>query len=65
MLERLTRDRLVAVLDTSTAANVAFYNRHGFEVADELDLPAGGPHVWIMCREPAQPRDGRVPARRV
>ena len=65
MLERLTRDRLVAVLDTSTAANVAFYTRHGFEVADELDIPGGGPHVWIMCREPAQPRDGRFPARRV
>jgi hypothetical protein len=53
MLERLDRDQLVAVLDTSTAGNVRFYARHGFEVADELDIPEGGLHVWIMRREPA------------
>jgi ribosomal protein S18 acetylase RimI-like enzyme len=53
MLERLDRDQLVAVLDTSTAGNVSFYVQHGFGVADELDLPEGGPHVWIMRREPA------------
>lgn len=53
MLARLDRDQLVAVLDTSTAGNVSFYARHGFQVADELDIPAGGPHVWIMRREPA------------
>ena len=54
MLERLDRDQLVAILDTSTAGNVRFYARHGFEVAAELDVGPGGPHVWIMRREPAQ-----------
>ncbi len=39
---------LVAFLETSTARNVALYQRHGFEITAELDLP--GLHMWSMTR---------------
>jgi ribosomal protein S18 acetylase RimI-like enzyme len=41
-----------AYLETLTASNVAFYERLGFRVVDELDVPGGGPHVWLMWRDP-------------
>ncbi|MDO8210382.1 GNAT family N-acetyltransferase [Conexibacter sp. CPCC 206217] len=45
-----------AVLDTSSAANVRLYERLGFVTTAELDMPDGGPHVWLMRREPLTPR---------
>jgi Acetyltransferase (GNAT) family len=41
-----------AYLETETEANVPFYERHGFEVIGQLDVPGGGPHLWLMWREP-------------
>ena len=41
-----------AYLETETAANVPFYARHGFRVVGELDVPGGGPHLWLMWRDP-------------
>ena len=52
MLEQLDRDRQAARLETSTTGNVAFYQRHGFEVVAELELPHGAPTTWIMHRRP-------------
>jgi ribosomal protein S18 acetylase RimI-like enzyme len=43
-----------AYLETETAANVPFYERHGFEVVGELDVPGGGPHLWLMWRSPGE-----------
>jgi ribosomal protein S18 acetylase RimI-like enzyme len=40
----------VAFLETSTERNVALYQRHGFEVTGELDLPQL--HMWSMTRQP-------------
>jgi ribosomal protein S18 acetylase RimI-like enzyme len=40
-------------LETSTAANVRFYRRRGFEVTGELTIPGGGPPVWAMSRTAA------------
>lgn len=45
-----------AYLETETEANVSFYRRHGFYVIDEFDVPGGGPHLWLMWREPTEPR---------
>jgi GNAT superfamily N-acetyltransferase len=39
-----------AYLETSTARNVRFYERAGFIVTGEADVPGGGPHVWAMLR---------------
>jgi hypothetical protein len=38
-------------LETEKEKNVAFYERHGFEVVVEDDLPRGGPHFWTMKRQ--------------
>jgi ribosomal protein S18 acetylase RimI-like enzyme len=41
-----------AYLETETASNVPFYQRHGFQVVGEVDVPGGGPHLWLMWRDP-------------
>jgi len=41
-----------AVLLTNNAENIRFYERHGFEVVDELTIPRGGPRTWAMVRRP-------------
>lgn len=51
VLERCDAEGVPAYTETSAPRNVGFYRRHGFEVMKELDVP-GGPHVWLMWREP-------------
>jgi ribosomal protein S18 acetylase RimI-like enzyme len=52
MFDRLDHERLPAYLDTGTASNVAFYQRHGFVVTAELLEPASGVLVRGMRRDP-------------
>ncbi|MBI3437412.1 MAG: GNAT family N-acetyltransferase [Proteobacteria bacterium] len=40
----------VAYLECSTERNAALYQRHGFEVTGEFDLP--NLHMWTMTRQP-------------
>lgn len=37
-------------LETSSAANVALYERLGFSVSGSVQVPGGGPTVWAMVR---------------
>jgi GNAT superfamily N-acetyltransferase len=37
-------------LETHTERNVRFYQRHGFAVVGETDIPEDGPHFWLMAR---------------
>lgn len=53
VLERCDRDRVGAYLESSKRRNVALYERHGFGVVQELELPGGGPPIWRMWRDPA------------
>ena len=53
VLERCDAERMPAYLETLKARNVAIYERFGFRVTGEIDLPLGGPHVWLMWRDPA------------
>lgn len=39
-------------LETETVANVAYYQRFGFRVRSEWDVPLDGPHMWGMQRNP-------------
>jgi GNAT superfamily N-acetyltransferase len=45
-------DLHACVLNTQNAANLAYYRRFGFEVANEAWRAAGGPVVWTMRRLP-------------
>jgi GNAT superfamily N-acetyltransferase len=52
ILARCDGERLPAYLETQKAQNVPYYEKFGFRVTDEIDLPLGGPHLWLMWREP-------------
>jgi GNAT superfamily N-acetyltransferase len=52
VLARCDADNVAAYCDTSTERNVRFYARHDFAVAAETDVPDGGPHVWLLARQP-------------
>lgn len=49
-LAPLDAQGVTAYLEASTQRNVALYQRHGFEVSGELDLP--NLHFWTMTRAP-------------
>lgn len=49
-LAPLDAARTLAFLETTTERNVALYQRHGFEVTGEFELP--GLHMWAMVRAP-------------
>jgi GNAT superfamily N-acetyltransferase len=53
VLSRCDRERIPAYLESSKRRNVVLYERHGFEVVEEVRLPRGGPPIWRMWREPA------------
>ena len=38
-----------SVLETATPGNVGLYQRLGYEVSSEWDVPGGGPHFWTMA----------------
>lgn len=51
-LELADEERWPAYLETATERNVALYGRFGFEVTRRIDMPGGGPPVWLMWRAP-------------
>ena len=52
-LAQADRDSVPTWLETSVAANSAYYERFGFRTVVEEDAPDGGPHIWFMRRDPA------------
>ncbi|MCU1463854.1 MAG: acetyltransferase family protein [Acidimicrobiales bacterium] len=51
VLQLADTEGLPAYLETTKAANVAWYRGAGFDVVDELHVGAGPP-IWTMQREP-------------
>ena len=51
MLERCDREGVPAYLESSKQRNVPFYERHGFRVTGDVDMPLGGPRLWLMWRD--------------
>ena len=52
VLSRADAEGLPCYLETMKARNVPFYQKHGFEVVVEADLPNGALHFWTMKRSP-------------
>jgi predicted N-acetyltransferase YhbS len=50
-LDEIDAASLPAYLESSTPRSRALYERNGFEVTGELNLPRGGPPVWLMWRD--------------
>jgi len=53
--------------ETESEANVPLHERRGFGVVGDLDVPGGGPHLWLMWTRPpgALLTDALVAMRRV
>ncbi len=51
-LAQADAEGLPCYLETMKARNVTFYQKHGFEIVHEGDIPKGGPHFWTMKRMP-------------
>lgn len=43
-----------AYLESSTEGSRALYARQGFELADTIRMPRGGPPLWLMWRSPGK-----------
>ncbi len=52
VLDHVDRLGCWAYLESSNPRNVSLYERHGFEVVAEFELPEGGPIVRPMVRAP-------------
>ncbi len=46
------RDDLCCYLEAPTEDNALYYERRGFRVLAETDIPASEVHVWLMRRDP-------------
>lgn len=53
MAERCDREGVGAYLESSKERNLPLYERFGFVVREEVDLPKGGPKIWTMWRDPS------------
>jgi GNAT superfamily N-acetyltransferase len=51
-LDRCDAEYCPAYLESSKPENVPYYERFGFAVTGELELPGGGPTMWAMWRTP-------------
>ena len=51
VLDQADEDGVACYLESGNELNLAFYERRGFEVADQVQVP-NGPKVWGMIRAP-------------
>ncbi len=50
MLARIEREHLPCYLDTEVEKNVAIYQRHGFKVVEDIEVPGTDIRSWGMLR---------------
>ena len=51
VLGRCDRERAPAYLESSTERSKALYERHGFRTCAVINMPRGGPPLWLMWRD--------------
>jgi ribosomal protein S18 acetylase RimI-like enzyme len=54
VLERADASSLPCFLETMNEKNVSFYEKHGFKVVSDAEVPRHGLRVWAMLREPGR-----------
>jgi hypothetical protein len=52
VLARADADRLPCYLETMNEKNVLFYEKYGFRVVRDGEVPRHGLRAWAMLREP-------------
>ena len=52
VLARADNDGLPCYLETMNERNVPFYEKHGFKIVSDAEVPRHGLRVWAMLREP-------------
>ena len=52
-LERADSAGLTAYIEASSERSAALYERLGFDDMGVLELPEGGPPLWLMRRSPS------------
>jgi ribosomal protein S18 acetylase RimI-like enzyme len=52
VLAHADADGLPCYLETENERNVPFYQKYGFQVVSDGEIPKGGLRVWAMLREP-------------
>ncbi len=50
ILSRADQMKLPCYLETALERDLRFYERYGFKLHSETDIPGGGPHLWLMIR---------------
>lgn len=51
-LDRCDSAGIPAYLESSKRSNVGYYQKFGFTVSGEIQVPGGGPTLWPMSRSP-------------
>lgn len=52
VLEQCDAENIPAYLEATKEGNVPFYQCHGFELTNAMELPGSGPTVYLMLRKP-------------
>jgi ribosomal protein S18 acetylase RimI-like enzyme len=52
VLVRCDAEGIPAYLEASSEDNRRLYLRHGFAISEVIQLPGGGPPMWLMWRDP-------------
>jgi predicted N-acetyltransferase YhbS len=54
VFETADRDSVPCYLEAPTIENMRYYERRGFRVVEETDIPDSNIHLWCMKRSPRQ-----------
>lgn len=55
VFDQADRDGVACYLEAPTESNARYYERRGFQVVMETDIPESDVHIWLMRRDPHSP----------